>query len=235
MTVPEGATEILAHGDLPSVRDFLEENSGLPGPRSNLALLALAAEQLDSTVARQLRTEQSEYLRCCGVARLARDFLEAESASGRMRAQIELTHFAADASWRVRESVAMAGQWIGDVEPAALPEMLRAWWQNPNPLVVRAAVATICEPRLLRTPPMARLAVHCCREATDALLGMDPARRKLPDARTLRQALGYAWSVALVADPCSLDDFLAMGGDPDLDWIVRENRRKARFKKLVAR
>lgn len=235
MGVPDGAAKFLAHSDYPAIRDFLTTNSGLPGPRANLALLACAAEHLDPDVAGRLRAEEPEYLRSCGVARLAGDFLEADSASARLRAQVELTHFAADPSWRVREAVAMAGQWIGDAEPAALPEMLRAWWQNPNPLVVRAAVATICEPRLLRTPPMARLAVHCCREATEALLAMDPARRRLPDARTLRQALGYAWSVALAADPSGLDDFLAMGGDPDMDWIIRENRRKARFTKLLGR
>lgn len=233
MTLPDGAADILAHSDHPAIREFLDANSGLPGPRANLGLLACAAENLDSEVAAELRDEDSEYLRCCGVGRLARDFLEAASPSARMDAQIELTHFAADPSWRVREAVAMAGQWIGDAEPAALPEILRSWWHNPHPLVVRAAVATICEPRLLRTPPMARLAVHCCREATEALLEMEPARRRQPDARTLRQALGYGWSVALAADPSELDDFLGMGGDPDMDWIIRENRRKARFRKLV--
>lgn len=235
MGVPGGAAETLAHSDYPSICAFLEEHSGLPGPRANLELLTVAAQQLDTGMARRLRGEESEYLRCCGVAHLAKEFLEAGSASVQVKAQLDLTHFAADGSWRVREAVAMAGQWIGDAEPAALPEMLRAWWHHPNTLVVRAAVATICEPRLLGTEPMARLAVHCCREATEALLDIDPAQRKSPEARVLRKALGYAWSVALVADPSQLDDFLAMGGDPDLDWIVKENRSKARLRKLVER
>ena len=54
--------------------------------------------------------------------------------------------------------------------------------------------------------------------------------------RTLRQALGYAWSVAIAAVP---DDELAAfarleaDDDPDIAWIVRENRKKARLKRLL--
>lgn len=233
MNIPAGAEEILAQPGYDAVAEFLESNSGLPGPRSNLELMTLAGGLLDPEVARRLRGEESEYLRCCGVMRLAKSFLEAESGTARAQAQADLTHFAAGPSWRVREAVAMAGQRIGDVEPSVLPEMLMVWLHHPNPLVIRAGVATICEPRLLHQPPMARLALHCCREATEALVAMPPEQRKSPDARTLRKALGYCWSVALAADPSALGEFLAMGGDPDVDWIVRENCRKARMKKFI--
>ena len=54
--------------------------------------------------------------------------------------------------------------------------------------------------------------------------------------RTLRQALGYCWSVAVAADPeHGLPRFLALSAspDPDVAWVVRENRRKARLARLL--
>jgi hypothetical protein len=50
--------------------------------------------------------------------------------------------------------------------------------------------------------------------------------------RTLRQALGYCWSVAVAADPAAgLPRFLALAAspDPDVAWVVHSNRGKARL------
>ncbi len=55
--------------------------------------------------------------------------------------------------------------------------------------------------------------------------------------RTLRKALGYGWSVVIAADPgAGLPMFQRPEGlqDRDIDWIVRENRKKARFAGAVA-
>ena len=53
--------------------------------------------------------------------------------------------------------------------------------------------------------------------------------------RTLRQALGYCWSVAVAADPESgLAAFRALDeSDPDVAWIVRSNAGKARLTGLL--
>ena len=54
--------------------------------------------------------------------------------------------------------------------------------------------------------------------------------------RTLRQALGYCWSVAVAADPdLALPAFEALeaSADPDVRWIVRENLRKARLQRVL--
>ena len=56
------------------------------------------------------------------------------------------------------------------------------------------------------------------------------------EARTLRQALGYCWSVAVAADPGpGLPRFLALSAssDPDVAWIVHDNRGKARLAKVL--
>ena len=68
----------------------------------------------------------------------------------------------------------------------------------------------------------------------------DLARSPLPArcetaVRTLRQTLGYAWSVAIAAvadDGLAAFSRLEADADPDIAWIVRENRKKARLKRL---
>lgn len=219
------------NADYASVTGYLTANSGLPGPRSNLELLLAAAELLDATQAERLRQEPDEYLRCCGVITLGRVFFEADPDE----VGAELTRFATDDSWRVREAVAMAAQRIGDHDFAALSGLVSGWLAHSHPLVLRAAVASICEPRLIRTPEAAAVALAACARATEALLELPAEERRRPDARTLRQALGYCWSVAVAADPeTGLPVFAALTeDDPDLAWIVRTNRSKTRLKKLL--
>jgi hypothetical protein len=55
------------------------------------------------------------------------------------------------------------------------------------------------------------------------------------DVRTLRQALGYCWGVAVAADPAQgLPAFWALDeADPDVAWIVRKNLEKTRLIRLV--
>jgi hypothetical protein len=78
--------------------------------------------------------------------------------------------------------------------------------------------------------------VAACARATANLLALPAAQRRTPEARTLRQALGYCWSVAVAADPVpGLPAFLALEeDDPDLAWIVRTNRTKSRLRRLLA-
>ncbi|MCC6495059.1 MAG: HEAT repeat domain-containing protein [Propionibacteriaceae bacterium] len=220
-------------GDYAAVTAYLRRNSGLPGPRSNLELLSAAAELLPGDHARRLRTEAEEYLRCCGVITLGREYFD--RADDRPAVVAELTGFAADDSWRVRESVAMAGQRIGDHDFEGLVGLVWGWLDLPDPLVARAAVAAICEPRLIRRPEAAAVALSACARATELLLALPPEARRLAAARTLRQALGYCWSVAVAADPSAgLPVFTGLTGpDPDLAWIVRTNRSKARLAKLL--
>ena len=142
---------------------------------------------------------------------------------------------ASDGRWRVREAVAMALQRLGDADLPAMHEIVLAWATDPDPLVQRAAAAGICEPRLLATPEAAAVAVEVCRRATDALVHLPAGERRHPDVRTLRQALGYCWSVAVAADPApglaafdALDD-----GDADVAWLVRSNRTKKRLARLL--
>jgi len=66
------------------------------------------------------------------------------------RRHVEVLHrFAGDARWRVREGVAMAVQRAGDEDSELAFALAESWAHDPDPLVRRAAVAAICEPRLL--------------------------------------------------------------------------------------
>ncbi|WP_406620460.1 HEAT repeat domain-containing protein [Pengzhenrongella sicca] len=178
-----------------------------------------------------------EYLAACAAAALGRLVADADAAGARRAETVDLLRAqASDQRWRVREGVAMALQRLGDADAAGLRAVVAAWADDADPLVQRAAVAGICEPRLLATRATAEAALDACRRATASLAERDPAQRR-GDVRVLRQGLGYCWSVAIAAVPeRGLPAFaaLATSTDPDVAWIVRENRKKSRLARLLA-
>jgi hypothetical protein len=211
---------------------YLDAHSGLPGPRANLELLAVAGDVAPGALLRAWAAEDDEYRAAVGTAGLGRLAVAGEDDA------LDLLRAAAgDPRWRVREAVAMALQRIGDADPVLLREVTDAWAVG-TPLEQRAAVAGVCEPRLLRTPAAAAHALALCARVTDALRALPASRRRDADVRTLRQALGYCWSVAVAADPApgfaalaALADSVAAAPDDDVRWVLRENLRKARLAK----
>lgn len=217
---------------------LLSAHSGLPGPRANLTLLDAAADLADTGFVDALLASGDEYLTTCGAAGLGA-LIAAAADPDRVSRLHEL---ARDERWRVREGVAIALQRLGDADLRDGGHRLAAvtdrWSADPDPLVQRAVVAGVCEPRLLRTPDAAAAAVGRCAVATALLVAQPGTERRRPAWRTLRQALGYCWSVAVAADPAAglpvfaeLTDRVAP--DVDLAWIVRSNRSKTRLAKLL--
>ncbi|MCL2515273.1 MAG: HEAT repeat domain-containing protein [Microbacteriaceae bacterium] len=225
----------LKHKPLHLLR-YLDEHSGLPGPRANLTLVEAFADVVAEDIVWQLAGSPDEFRRLCAAAAMGRLYLE-RPEDERVLDRIEV--LAKDDSWRVREGVAMALQRVGDTSPALLLDLVRRFLGG-SARVVRAAIAGICEPRLLRTPEVADAALDACRAATDHVRAVPFEARRQEDVRTLRQALGYCWSVAIAAAP---ERGLAMwreleaqaSGDLDIAWIVQENRSKARLQRLLAR
>ncbi|RYV50903.1 HEAT repeat domain-containing protein [Pengzhenrongella frigida] len=217
--------------DAPGIRAFLTAHSALPGPRANLELLAAFGDVAPATVILGLVGSDDEYLAACAAGALGRLVIEADG--GRRDELVGLLHDqAADDRWRVREGVAMGLQRMGDVDAALLRDLVDAWVDDDDPLVQRAAVAGICEPRLLVDPETARCALAACATATASLARRPPDQRRRAEVRVLRQGLGYCWSVAIVADPVrGLPALAALEAstDGDVGWIVRENRKKARL------
>lgn len=214
------------------IAGYLGANSNLPGPRGNLTLLDAAGDVLSERVALALAEEAEEFLACAGVVTVGRLLIERPGDPGLVAL---LTERAADARWRVREAVAIAAQRIGDEDQPQLRMLVSTWVASSNPLVVRAGIAAICEPRLLADPLTAAAALAACAQATSALLAVPAPRRRSEDVRTLRQGLGYCWSVAVAASQTDgLPRFLALDpADPDVAWVIKSNRGKQRLARLL--
>ncbi|MCL3862296.1 HEAT repeat domain-containing protein [Actinotalea sp. K2] len=214
---------------------YLSEHSGLPGPRGNIELAKALAEEADPSVLDALLSGEDEYLVFCGVVGLGRRLADgAAGADGDLEHQLHA--HASDGRWRVREAVAMALQRLGDTDPARMFRLCAIWAGDPDPLVQRAAVAGVCEPRLLDGPDAARVAVDICELVTRSLAARPREERRRPEVRVLRRGLGYCWSVAVAADPrLGLPRLRALldSPDPDVGWIVRENLSKARLSRLL--
>ncbi len=168
-----------------------------------------------------------EYLVACGVVGLGR-----LAAGGRADVIAELRHHAADRRWRVREAVAMALQQIGDADVDAMLAIADDWAAD-RAYVQRAAIAGVSEPRLLRDPSAARRAVELVDRLTGGFAAAADGRSD--EARTLRQALGYCWSVVVAADfehgrPAI--ERWASSDQADITWIVRENLGKKRLRAI---
>lgn len=222
-----------------AVRTYLTTHSGLPGPRANLELMQAFAETAPPELVRELAADDDVYLRCCGTVGLGRLYLEADDdeRAGPLR---ELTRLATDDSWRVREATAMAAQRIGDGDPSAVRTLAGAWASDPDPLIARAGIAALCEPRLLKDPLTAAAALTACRSATATLLAVPATHRRDEPIRVLRQALGYCWSVAVAGDPDQglrvFEDLRQRATDDrDLAWVVTSNEGKQRLRRLLPR
>ena len=200
---------------------FLLAESRLPGPRANLELVQAVGEEGDEPLLLRLAGSEEEFLVMCGAVGLGR--LVAEGKPGHLP---RLRELASDPRWRVREAVAMALQRWGDEDLTVMTTEAERWAEG-SPLEQRAAIAACCEPRLLRTPEAAMRALDLVERVTHSL----PSSRD----RTLRQALGYCWSVAVAALPeegLPRFQLLEHSTDPDVQWVVRENLKKARLARL---
>lgn len=215
---------------------FLLERSGLPGPRGNLELASAASDEADESTLRRWAAlgpdeapfgSAEEFLPVCGVVGLGRLLVEGDrSVLGVLR------RLASDPRWRIREAVAIALQRFGDDDfPALLEEMQR--WAAGTALERRAAVAALCEPRLLTPDDRARKVLRLLDRVTANLPALGD--RRSDSFRVLRKALGYAWSVAIVALPGEgkrVFERVLESDDRDLRWIARENLRKKRLERM---
>ena len=217
----------------PDTRAYLLAGSNLPGPRGNLELLDAAGDVLGRELAltfAALTPDEAppgsalEFLPCCGLVALGRLIAEGDASLVHL-----LQAAAGDPRWRVRESVAIALQRWGDSDISAMTMAIDGWPAGTL-FEARAAVAAICEPRLLKTEAAIEAAVRILDGATRSLVAV--IRPRGEPGRVLGAALGYGWSVAVAASPASaLPAFerWATVDDPDVRRLVRENLTKARF------
>jgi hypothetical protein len=229
----------------PTVREaYLRAGSRLPGPRANLELLDAAVEVGDAAEFAAWRAagatgdgnDPATFVLVCGLVGLGR-VAGAGVRADRVAALDELREAARDPRWRVREGVAMALQRLGRADPDGLLAVALAWATEDDPLLKRAAIAAMAEPALLDRPAMTAGLLEILDLATAAFAGTTPAGRRVPGAVALDKTLGYAWSVAVAADPSAgwpaFEQVVAAARtDPGLRRIVRENLAKKRLARL---
>jgi len=217
---------------------FLLKESGLPGPRGNLELAQVVADEGTPGLferylaydADQAPTNSPyEFLAFCGVVGLGRLLAE-----GQTEWLATLRLCASDRRWRMREGVAMALQRLGDVDMDALIQAMRTW-STGTPLEQRAAAAALCEPRLLGQAKHTRAVLRSLDKITASLRGVE--NRKSENLMALRKGLGYCWSVAVAALPDEgkrLMEKWLVDTDKDVRWIMRENLKKNRLARVDA-
>jgi 3-methyladenine DNA glycosylase AlkC len=221
---------------LPDWDSFLLQESGLPGPRGNLELAQAVADEGDKPLFRHLLSfgpdraptnSPYEFLAFCGALGLGKLL-----AGGNRQVLPELRRCASDPRWRMREGVAMALQRWGEKDMDALLKEMEQWSRG-TPLEQRAAAAALCEPRLLSQSKHAKQVLRILDGITAAL--PEAQERKSDEFRTLRQGLGYCWSVAVAALPeegkRAMEGWL-VSTDPDVRWIMRENLKKNRLLRM---
>lgn len=220
---------------------YLLEHSNLPGPRANLELAHAAADEgtpeqfaifLSYTPDRAPVNSPEEFVSVCGAIGLGR--LVAEGQSKYLKT---LKTLANDLRWRTREGVAMGLQRVGERKMSLLLTEMEKW-SHGSWLVQRAAAAGLCEPALLRDPETVQQVLAILDAITRNIADADAKTRKDEAFVSLRQSMGYCWSVAIVADPpAGKEAFEAWLGcaDPDVRWILKENLKKKRLERMDAK
>jgi hypothetical protein len=168
-----------------------------------------------------------EFLAICGTAGLGRLIAE-----GKQEFLNNLRRQASDQRWRIRESVAIALQFLGERDMDLLLSEMKTWARG-NLLERRAVVAALCEPKLLKIKNTVHRVLDLLDQITEDLL--DIKDRKAEDFKVLRKALGYGWSVAAVSDPPQGKELLEKwfsNEDQDIRWIMKENLRKERLNRM---
>ncbi|MGE5678543.1 MAG: hypothetical protein ACM3ZR_10865 [Pseudomonadota bacterium] len=216
--------------------DYLMRESGLPGPRGNLELMYAVAETasekqllhfISFTAEKAPVNSPEEFLMACGGIGLGRLIAE-----GRMEYMKLLRALASDTRWRTREAVAMALQLFGEGHMTELIDEM-ALWAFGNSYEKRAAAAALCEPKLLKDKVQVSKVLGILDVITKSILEIE--NRKDEAFVALRKGMAYCWSVAIVYnfdEGSKLFEKWIDCPDKDIRWIVKENLKKDRLKRV---
>jgi len=215
---------------------YLMQESALPGPRANLELIQAVAEVGDEERFLHLLNytpdiapvnTQQEFLACCGTVGLGK-----LAKYGKTKYLGHLRLLASDPRWRIRECVAMALQIFGEEHMDELIKEME-FWAEGNSYEKRAAVAALCEPKLLKQKEQVSKVLQILDSITCSI--KEITDRKDEPFIALKKGLAYCWSVAIVAFPDEgkqrFERLLDLD-DKDINWIIKENLKKERLKKM---
>jgi hypothetical protein len=214
---------------------YLKDHSNLPGPRGNLELLysfskCAKKEEINECIKYiKDNTENSpeEFLGMCGIVGYAVQNKDKNELVFEF-----LRKYASNKSWRIREAVAMG---IQEISENNMNETLRniVKMKDGNCYDKRAVVAGLCEPKLLKEEKTATSVLKILNEITEVL---DHNNKLSDEEESLRKALGYGWSVAIVHAPENgkkmLENLLKEKKGKHLKWIIKENLKKNKLIKM---
>ncbi len=214
---------------------FLLKESGLPGPRGNIELAqAFADIAEESLIKSYISIKPAEapensaklFLTFCGVVGLG-----TLVNKGKLDYLKQLRQFASDQRWRIREAVAMALQRIGDADISFLLKEMKEW-STGNPFEKRAAIAALCEPRLLTSGEVSSSVLDILDDVTSSIINFEDSKSKAFEV--LKKGLAYCWSVAVAACPekgKKLFEKWVGSKDKNVIWIMKQNLKKKRLLK----
>jgi hypothetical protein len=220
----------------PDWEPYLLQESGLPGPRGNLELAQVVADEGDRAMFEHFlaytpqvapTNDPHEFLAFCGVVGLGRLLAEGDE-----RILDELRPFASDPRWRLREGVAMALQRLGKVNMRRLLDAMESW-SSGSWLEKRAAAAALAEPVLLHNETDALEALRILDQMTASMENSGDVKSE--GFKVLQQGLGYCWSVVVAAAPQPgkrlMEKWLACP-DRVIGRIMQENLKKNRLARM---
>jgi hypothetical protein len=225
-------------GTLDDWDDYLLQESGLPGPRGNLELAGVVAQEGDQALFNYYLTydeevaptnDPHEFLAFCGILGLGRLVAEGK------REYLEvLRRSAGDPRWRIREAVAQALHCLGLKDMDTLLDEMEVWCRG-SLLEKRAAAAGPCHPDLLHEERHAGRVLLILETITASMENVKDRRSE--EFKALRKGLGYCWSVAVCAYPEAgkkkMERWFGTD-DRDVRWIMVQNLRKKRLERMDA-
>ncbi|CAH1190575.1 hypothetical protein PAECIP111892_00252 [Paenibacillus auburnensis] len=225
----------------PLLEGYMQDNSGLPGPRANLELAAgfarYFADSMISDTAWVLLCSwvdaPDEFLAFCAVQACGAHYAFADDQRRRLVERVLKAAMNA-AGWRVREAAAIGLQSLGEADFRLLTQLLDGWREDATLLEQRAFVAALAHPPVLKNRDHVLYALDLAAGITDGILhgaakGCDPEH-----FRVLSKGLEYSLSLFAAAEPeegFALLRRLAESGDARMMKIVKSNLGKTRLSK----
>jgi hypothetical protein len=215
---------------------FLLKESGLPGPRGNIELAQAFADIAEESLIKSYiainpaeapENSAKVFLTFCGVVGLG-----TLVNKGKLDYLKQLRQFASDERWRIREAVAMALQRVGDGDISFLLQEMKLWSKG-NSFEKRAAIAALCEPRLLTSGEVSSSVLDILDDVTLSITNSEDTKSKAFEV--LKKGLAYCWSVAVAACPekgKKIFEKWVRSKDKNVIWIVKQNLKKKRLLKM---
>jgi len=126
----------------------------------------------------------------------------------------------------------MALQRVGDINIEFLLQEMEEWSKG-NLFEKRAAIAALCEPRLLASDKVVGSVLKILDQVTTSF--SDLQDRSSEEFEVLKKGLAYCWSIAVAAYPergKELIEKWVKAKDKDVSWIMKQNLKKNRLSKM---